>query len=71
MTELLWNVSMTPFHYLPANQTSLFSLVRPTKKPDTTFIGRSFRVIKTSPKMYTLILNIIKEQSDKSVSHYP
>jgi hypothetical protein len=42
---------MTPFHSLPANQAALFSLARPTKKPDITFIGHSFGVIKTIPKV--------------------
>jgi hypothetical protein len=38
------------FHYLPANQAVLFSVARPTKKPDTTFFGRSDGVIKTIPR---------------------
>ena len=46
---------MTPFHFLPANQALLLSVARPTKKPDKTFIGRSFGVIKTIPKIIALL----------------
>jgi hypothetical protein len=36
---MLRDVSMTPFNYLPANQASLFSLARPTKKPESLSSG--------------------------------
>ena len=46
---------MTPFHFLLANQSlssqiGLRTCTLPTKKPDSTFIGRSFGVLKTIPK---------------------
>jgi hypothetical protein len=52
---MLRDVSMTPFNYLPANQASLFSLARPTKKPEKRTSGSSFRVTKTIPKMCALL----------------
>jgi hypothetical protein len=51
---MIRDVSMTPFHFIPANQASLFSSARPTKKPGYTFSGRSVEEIKTIPKMCAL-----------------
>jgi hypothetical protein len=45
-----WNVSMTPLNFLLPIKDCFFKQACPTKKPDYTFIGRSFRVIKTIPK---------------------